>query len=93
MVETDLLVKFGYRETAPRRAARLWWQRLNLRHSREQDPNSRSLWAAQEYRRDTSSPAACGGYLPDELSRICETMVAPNKWTGADQRRTDDSSS
>jgi hypothetical protein len=29
--ETDLSIKFGYQETAPRRAARLWWQRLNLR--------------------------------------------------------------
>jgi hypothetical protein len=28
---TDFLVTFGYRETDPRRAARLWWQRLNLR--------------------------------------------------------------
>jgi hypothetical protein len=27
----DLLVEFGYQETDPRRAARLWWQRLNLR--------------------------------------------------------------
>ena len=27
----DLLVKFGYQETDPRRAALLWWQRLNLR--------------------------------------------------------------
>ena len=32
-----------------------------------------------------------GSYLPDELSRICETNVAPNKWTSADQQRTDDS--
>jgi hypothetical protein len=37
----DLLVKFGYRETAPRRAARLWWHRQKLR----QDPNSRSVWS------------------------------------------------
>jgi hypothetical protein len=27
----DLLVKFDYKETDPRRAALLWWQRLNLR--------------------------------------------------------------
>lgn len=27
----DFLVKFGYRETDPRRAARLWWQGLGLR--------------------------------------------------------------
>ncbi|HSK64785.1 MAG TPA: hypothetical protein VK893_13120, partial [Pyrinomonadaceae bacterium] len=39
---TDLLVKFGYRETDPRRVARLWWQRLNLRLSPERDP--RGLW-------------------------------------------------
>lgn len=39
----DFLVKFGYRETDPRRAARLWWQRLSLRLSPEQGP--RSLWA------------------------------------------------
>jgi hypothetical protein len=38
----DLLVKFGYRETAPRRAARLWWHRQKLR----QDPNSRSVWSS-----------------------------------------------
>lgn len=37
----DLLVKFGYRETAPRRAVRLWWHRQKLR----QDPNSRSVWS------------------------------------------------
>ena len=37
---TDLLVKFGYRETDPRRAARLWWQRLRLRLSPEEDPGS-----------------------------------------------------
>jgi hypothetical protein len=29
----DLLVTFGYRETEPRRTARLWWQRLKLRRS------------------------------------------------------------
>ena len=39
----DLLVKFGYHETDPRRAARLWWKRLGLRFSREQRPRSRSL--------------------------------------------------
>ena len=39
----DLLVKFGYRETAPRRAARLWWRRLRFRP--EHDPNSRSIWS------------------------------------------------
>jgi hypothetical protein len=33
---TDLLVEFGYRETDPRRAARLWWQRLNLRLTLDQ---------------------------------------------------------
>jgi hypothetical protein len=27
----DLLVQFGYHETTPLRAARLWWQRLSLR--------------------------------------------------------------
>jgi hypothetical protein len=31
----DFLVQFGYRETDVRRAARLWWQRLNLRFSVE----------------------------------------------------------
>jgi hypothetical protein len=31
--DADLLVKFGYQETAPRRAARLWWQRLKGRFS------------------------------------------------------------
>jgi hypothetical protein len=43
----DLLVQFGYQETHPRRAARLWWQRLNLRVSQEEgQKNSRSLWGA-----------------------------------------------
>ncbi len=42
MAAADLLVKFGYQETNPRRAARLWWQRLSLRLSPEQGP--RSLW-------------------------------------------------
>jgi hypothetical protein len=37
----ELLVKFGYRETAPRRAARLWWHRQKL----QPDPNSRSVWS------------------------------------------------
>jgi hypothetical protein len=36
--EADLLVRFGYRETNPLRAARLWWQRLSLRLSRKQGP-------------------------------------------------------
>jgi len=40
---TELLVQFGYRETNLRRAARLWWQRFNLRRRREQGP--RLLWA------------------------------------------------
>jgi hypothetical protein len=39
----DFLVKFGYRETALRRVARLWWQRLGLRFS--QDHESRGLWS------------------------------------------------
>jgi hypothetical protein len=38
----DFLIKFGYRETDPRRASRLWWQWLNLRFS--PDPNVRGLW-------------------------------------------------
>jgi hypothetical protein len=37
----DLLVMFGYRETNPRRAARLWWQRLQFRRP-ERGP--RSVW-------------------------------------------------
>ncbi|HSE19403.1 MAG TPA: hypothetical protein VLB46_20240 [Pyrinomonadaceae bacterium] len=48
----DFLVTFGYRETSPRRAARLWWQRLRLRFSH--DPNSRSLWRI---------PALAGGVV------------------------------
>jgi hypothetical protein len=36
----ELLVKLGYRERDPRRAARLWWQRLSLRSPE----GSRSLW-------------------------------------------------
>ena len=31
-----LLIKFGYQETDPRRATRLWWQRLRLRLSMDQ---------------------------------------------------------
>jgi len=38
----DFLVQFGYRETDVRRAARLWWQRLNLHLTPEQGP--RVLW-------------------------------------------------
>ena len=43
--ETDFLIEFGYQETSPRRAARLWWQRFKLRFSSEQGPKSRSLLA------------------------------------------------
>src|SRR5688572_30070391 len=39
----DLLVKFGYKETRPGRAARLWWQQLSLRLSQKQTSSS-SLW-------------------------------------------------
>ena len=39
----DLLVKFGYQETDPRRAVRLWWRRLNLRRSQEHEHGR--LWA------------------------------------------------
>jgi hypothetical protein len=38
----DLMVKFGYRETAPWRVASLWWQRLRRRLSTKQ--RSGSLW-------------------------------------------------
>ena len=38
----DFLIQFGYRETNPRRAARLWWRRLSLRLSAEQ--GRRALW-------------------------------------------------
>jgi hypothetical protein len=42
---SDLLVKFGYRETNPVRAARLWWQRFRLRAgTKQRGPNSFSLW-------------------------------------------------
>jgi len=34
--QNDLLVTFGYRETAPRRAASLWWHRQKLRFRPEQ---------------------------------------------------------
>src|ERR1041385_1263847 len=47
--DADLLVKFGYRETVPRRVARLWWQRLRLRFSSKQDPNARSVWGERIY--------------------------------------------
>jgi len=42
----DVLIKFGYRETDARRAARLWWQRLSLRFTSEQ--GSRSLWRGEK---------------------------------------------
>lgn len=42
----DLLVKFDYRETDPRRAARLWWQRLNLRGA-QKAPDAGSLWGGR----------------------------------------------
>ena len=35
--EAGLLVKFGYQETNAHRVARLWWQRLKLRRSPEQE--------------------------------------------------------
>jgi hypothetical protein len=38
--DSDLLVKFGYQETNPLRAARLWWQRFKRRLG----PNSQGLW-------------------------------------------------
>src|SRR5689334_12131059 len=44
--DADLVVKFGYRETALRRVAHLWWQRLRLRLSRKQDPHSSSMWGS-----------------------------------------------
>ena len=41
----DLMVKFGYRETNPLRAASLWWQRFRLRLSAKgRQPNSFTLW-------------------------------------------------
>ena len=40
---TDLLVKFGYRETHLRRAAHLWWQRLGLRFGSEQSLAARPI--------------------------------------------------
>jgi hypothetical protein len=39
----DLLVEFRYRESDPRRVARLWWQQLRLRRSPEQE--TRGLWS------------------------------------------------
>jgi hypothetical protein len=36
----DLMVQFGYRETDPRRTARLWWQRFKRRFSPEQSQSS-----------------------------------------------------
>ena len=50
--DADVLVKFGYRETNLRRAARLWWQRFSLRSSPE-----RSLWAG------TRIPVLAGSVL------------------------------
>jgi hypothetical protein len=38
--KSDFLIEFGCRETDPRRAARLWWRRLNHRFS------ARSLWGS-----------------------------------------------
>lgn len=58
----DLLVKFGYKETSLLRAVRLWWQRLNLRRTADQD--SRSLGGAR-------IPA--GYVLAGSLAVICLT--------------------
>ena len=41
--DPDLLVKFGYKETNPGRAARLWWQRLKLRLGQKRDLKDRGL--------------------------------------------------
>lgn len=41
----DLLVQFGYRETNPSRAARLWMRWFYLRFGSEQDPSSGGLWS------------------------------------------------
>ncbi len=74
----DLLVKFGYRETSLRRAASLWWQRLNLRLSTEQDSlvgRRKNISATHSHLRQRGSD------LRAELSRVCETKVASNKWT------------
>ena len=38
--EADLFVQFGYRETNPLRAVRLWWHQFVQRFSREQGPRS-----------------------------------------------------
>jgi hypothetical protein len=38
--EADLLVQFGYRETSPVRAVRLWWQQLTRRFSSAHGPRS-----------------------------------------------------
>ena len=42
----ELLVTFGYQETNPNRAARLWWQRLNLRRGLEWSGASISILVA-----------------------------------------------
>jgi hypothetical protein len=41
----DFMVTFSYRETAPRRAVRLWWQRLNLRAAPEPGLQGIPGWA------------------------------------------------
>lgn len=38
--EADLLVQFGYRETSPVRAVRLWWQQITQRFNSEHGPSS-----------------------------------------------------
>ena len=43
----DLLVQFGYRETNPRRAVRLWWRRLMLRLRPQQELDSRGWWGGR----------------------------------------------
>ena len=60
----DMLVKFGYRETNPLRAARLWQQRLRHRLSmKERKPNSFSLLGG--------TPASARYILAGSVVAIC----------------------
>lgn len=73
----DLLVKFGYRETAPRRAARLWWHRQKLR----QDSNSRRVWSSAILVASVLVVVCLTSYLayvmlrPRQTSEVAQTSV------------------
>ncbi len=66
----DLLVQFGYRETNPRRAVRLWWRRLMLRLRPQQELDSRGWWGG----RISTQPVIAGAVLVIFLASLLGYM-------------------